>query len=149
MMILAASSFAQPMAPAGNQQNMDAIRIWKLTESLELTEDQITTFIPIVQLHEREMRELQKEMMTEMRKLHSELDTKETSEKAAAAQLKEFIKLQEQMDSTKLDFIKSLPKYLTPKQQMQYLVFEAEFRRQLRSFLQEQRRGPDTRRGRP
>jgi hypothetical protein len=45
-----------------NKQNMDAIRIWKLTEVLELSEEQVVTFLPLVQIHERKLKEIQSEI---------------------------------------------------------------------------------------
>jgi len=141
--ILTASLLAQPGPPGeGPRGDMDAIRIWKLTESLELTEEQITTFIPAMQLHERKMRELQREMMKEMREIHAKASKEDLSQKDVDAVLKRYLEMQAEMDKTKSTFISDLPKYLTPRQQLIYLSFEAEFRKQLRTFLKEHRGAP-------
>ena len=63
-LILIGTSLGQPPQMDGrmNKQNMDAIRIWKLTEVLELSEEQVVTFLPLVQIHERKLKEIQSEI---------------------------------------------------------------------------------------
>ncbi len=124
-----------------NPQNMDAIRIWKLTESLELTEDQVTTFLPLVQIHERELREIQAEMVALSKEATEAVKKGDLSQKEVDKFIKKYSSKQGEIHKIKDDFIKSLPKQLTPEQQLLYLGFEARFRSELRQYMKNERRG--------
>ena len=140
ILMLATGLMAQP-GPGRDMdgQNMEAVRIWKLTEQLELSQEQIASFIPALQIHEREMRKMQRELMTELQDMQTVLLEEEVKQKEATRYLDQFIEHQKKMDAAHLAFIKSLPDYLTPRQQLQFLRFESDFRKHLRKFLQEQR----------
>lgn len=141
--LLLGSVLGQP--PSGdmarNRQNMDAIRIWKLTEVLELTEDQVASFLPLVQIHERELREVQREVMTLTKEGRELLEGEGISQKEVDKFTKQYLERQEKMFTIKNDFIKALPKHLTPEQQLLYLSFETRFRNELREYMKNERRG--------
>jgi hypothetical protein len=141
--LILGSSLAQ--GPQGDKgfgpQSMDAVRIWKLTEILELTEDQVTTFLPLVQIHERKLREIQKEMVALAKEGHKLMDDGEVSQKDVDKLIKKYSAKQDEVHQIKNDFLKSLPKHLTPKQQLLYLGFETRFRSELREYMKNERRG--------
>ena len=120
-------------------QNMDAVRIWKLTEVLELTEDQTVSFLPVVQIHERKLRDTQRELMEISTSGRALLSQEKVSQKEVDKLLKDYIQKQSEITEIKTDFVKSLPKYLTPEQQILYLGFEARFRAELRDFMKDRR----------
>lgn len=149
LLLLVGVIYAQPDSGMHfGPQNMDAVRIWKLTEILELTEDQTVSFLPLVQIHERKLRDLQHELMeigTAGQTLSQETGI---SQKDVDKMLKEYIQKQAEIATIKSDFVKSLPKYLTPKQQVLYLGFEARFRKDLREFMKDRHGSSDrSRRG--
>ena len=133
--------------PGMQRENMEAVRIWKMTEMLVLTEEQIATFIPAVQIHERKVQGLQKQMGEEMRKLQMSIKEGNIKQKDADKALETFIILQQEVHQTKIDFLQKLPEYLTPEQQLRYLSFEVEFRKHLRQFIQDRRGQPPGRPG--
>ncbi len=144
--LMATVLLAQPPRGDMSPKNMDAIRIWKLTEILELTEEQTVTFLPLVQIHERKLREAQKEMIGLAKKGHKVLDKKEITQKDVDKLIKKYTESQEKIHGIKRDFIESLPKYLSPKQQLLYISFETRFRQDLRQYMKDRRgrRGPDS-----
>ncbi|MCF7796226.1 MAG: periplasmic heavy metal sensor [Lentisphaeria bacterium] len=129
-------------------QGVEAVRIFKLTQALNLTDDQITTFIPVLQRHEEQVREAQQAL----RKIMSEGRTLLNEDKVNQKEVDKFIarvnQQQNRVQQLNQDFLNSLSKHLTPRQQLQFLGFEERFRRQLREFIQ-QRREPPTRPNRP
>ena len=140
-----------PQNGNGKRQNMDAVRIWKLTESLELTEDQVNKFLPLINIHERKIRTLQKEI-EELSKKGVELrKAGDLSQKDANKLIEEYTEKMEEINRIKRDFIKSLPKHLSPDQQMLYLGFEARFRKDLKQYMKDRKgtRGANRRRERP
>jgi hypothetical protein len=141
--ILIGTSLGQPPQREGrmNKQNMDAIRIWKLTEVLELTEDQVVTFLPLVQIHERKLKEIQGEIIMLAKDAHALKEKGEVSQKQANKFIKKYAEKQSEVYKIKSDFVQSLSDHLTPEQQLIYLGFEARFRNELREYMKNERRG--------
>ena len=140
--ILIGSSLGQPpMEGRGHPQNMDAIRIWKLTEVLELTEDQVVTFLPLVQIHERKLKEIQSEIRVLAKDAHALMEKGNVTQKQVDIYLKEYAEKQRVVFKIKNDFITGLPEHLTPEQQLIYIGFEARFRSDLREYMKNERRG--------
>ncbi len=142
--ILIGTSLGQPpesMEGRGNPQNMDAIRIWKLTEVLELTEDQVVTFLPLVQIHERKLKEIQREIRILAKDAHTLMENGDVSQKQVDKFLLEYAEKQRAVFKIKNDFITGLPEHLTPEQQLIYIGFEARFRSDLREYMKSERRG--------
>ncbi len=120
-------------------QNMDAVRIWKLTEVLELTEDQTLTFLPMVQIHERKLRSAQREIQDLTMQSRKLLEQDEISQKDVDKMIKRYNDKHAEIFKIKHDFIKSLSKHLTPEQQLLYVGFEASFRKELRTYMKDRR----------
>ncbi len=143
LIIIMGACFGQDHQPGDGvrpDRNMDAIRIWKLTEALELTEEQTLTFLPLVQIHEREIREATKEMRVLVSKSAMLLKEGKISQKEVDKMIKAYTSKQDEISKIKLDFLKSLSKYLTPKQQLLYVGFEARFRSELREYMKQDRK---------
>lgn len=130
-----------PMDGGMSPKNMEAVRIWKLTEVLELTEDQVITFLPLVQIHERELKKVQKEIVVLAKETHVLLEKGDVSQKEVNKYIKMYMGKQNEIHKIKNDFVKSLPEYLTPAQQLRYLNFETQFRSGLREYMKHERRG--------
>ena len=146
LVILVGTSWAQgPMGEGGmSPRNMDAIRIWKLTEVLQLTEEQVVSFLPLVQIHERELRGIQKELVALSKETEKYLENEDVSQKEVDKLIKKYSDKLDQIHKIKHDFLKSLSKHLTPEQQLLYLGFETRFRSELREYMKKERRsGPE------
>ena len=128
-------------------KNMEAVKIYKLTQVLNLTDDQITTFIPAMQKHEQAVREEQKKLRELMGEGRTLLNGNEVNQKDVDKFMDKVNSQQAKIQSLNQDFLKSLDKWLTPRQQLQFLGFEERFRRQLRDFIRD-RQAPDARRER-
>ncbi|MCF7825892.1 MAG: hypothetical protein K9M55_11295 [Candidatus Marinimicrobia bacterium] len=142
-LFLVGTSLGQPPEMEGhmNPQNMDAIRIWKLTEVLELTEEQVVTFLPLVQIHERQLREIQGEIKALSKEAYAVMEKGDVTQKQVDKFIKSYADKQSEIYKIKNDFVKALPKHLTPKQQLIYLGFETRFRSELREYMKNDRRG--------
>jgi Spy/CpxP family protein refolding chaperone len=132
-----------PAAGGGPPPNLDAIRIWKLTEALKLTEEQTVTFLPLVQIHERKLREAQREIQGITAEGRNLLKQENISQKDVDKLIKRYTAKQTEIFRIKQDFVKTLPQYLTPEQQLLYIGFEARFRKELREFMKERHGGRD------
>jgi len=141
--LIMGNSIAQEPPKVGgfSPKNMDAVRIWKLTEVLELSEDQVATFLPLVQIHERKLRDIQKEMVALAKEGHTLMTAGEVSQREVDKYIKRYSAKQDEVHQIKHDFLTALPEHLTPKQQLLYLGFETRFRSELREYMKNERHG--------
>lgn len=136
--------FMPPGQPPYMQpRNMEAVKIYKLTQVLNLTDDQITKFIPALQKHEAEVRKEQENMRTILEEGRALLNADEMNQKDASKFIDRVTSQQAKIQNLNQDFLKRLEKYLTPRQQLQYLGFEERFRRQLQDFIRERQELPN------
>ncbi len=129
-----------PQRDGINRKNMDAIRVWKLTEVLELTEEQVSTFLPLVQIHERELKQIHKEQIQISKESALLLESGKVSQKDVNKFVKKYSAKQDEIHKIKHDFLKSLPDHLSPEQQLLYLGFETRFRSELRNYMKNERK---------
>ncbi len=140
MSLLAAFVVAQAKParlPAQGQRRIQAVRIWKLTEALNLTDEQIDTFIPKLRKYEEALEEERNKGQAIIQEARDLLDKDKVSQKEVDKILKKAIEHRKKLEKLHADWLKQLPKYLTPRQQLKYLGFEMRFKRQLRRFLRE------------
>lgn len=115
------------------RERLEALRIYKMTEFLNLTEDQAANFYPRLNAFENGIREKQKQQM----KIIREIDRKvadgnfKTSEAEVKKYSRQLADAERDMIQEKEKFINELGDILTPEQQMRYLIFEARFRQRL------------------
>ena len=142
-LILIGTSLGQPPQMDGrmNKQNMDAIRIWKLTEVLELSEEQVVTFLPLVQIHERKLMEIQSEIKVLAKEAYALRKKGDVTQKQVDVYIRKYAEKQSEVHKIKNDFVQSLSDHLTPEQQLIYLGFETRFRSDLREYMKNERRG--------
>lgn len=143
LLLIFGSILGQPPPREGrmDDRNMDAIRIWKLTEVLELTEDQVITFLPLVQVHEREIKTINKELMKLAKDAYAAMEAGEVTQKEVDKYIKRYVDKHNEILKIKNAFVVSLPEHLTPVQQLRYLSFENRFRKELREYMKQERRG--------
>lgn len=132
-------------------RNVEAVRIYKLTQALNLTDEQITTFIPALQRHEEQVRNAQQELHKIMDEGRTLLNQDNVKQKEVDKFISRVNAQQARVQQLNQEFLSALSQYLTPRQQLQFLGFEERFRRQLREFIQQRREAPERpeRPGRP
>jgi Spy/CpxP family protein refolding chaperone len=152
--------FAQSTPPAqGEERPMDQERreelrkrveliwMWKLTEELDLTEEEGAKVFPLLRQYEEQKRELRAENRRLIRELQRMIDAG-----ASEGDLKQAIKALEENDQkrTKVqqEGFDALAKILPVEKQARYIVFQEHFRREIHGLIQKARheeKGP----GRP
>ena len=132
--VLVGTLSAQP------DNNIDAVRIWKMTEVLELTEEQTTKFLPALQIHERELKAIQEKIWDLNKQSKELLDKKDVTQKDADALIKSYIQVQNEMHANRQEFMQSLSGHLSPEQQLKFLGFENRFRKELRDYMKDRRK---------
>jgi len=128
--------FMPPMNPERREQ-MEALRIWKMTEFLGLTSDQSIRFFPKLKDMEAGIRknlDKQRDIMIEINKL-----TEDPNYKADPADVKKYAhrlaELEKEIVADKENFIIDCADVLTTEQQLKFITFENRFRSRLMRSL--------------
>lgn len=134
--VYAQEEFMPPLEPDRVEQ-MEALRIWKMTEFLDLDTEQSTQFFPRLKEHENIIHEIQKKQRDMMTEIYKEID-KEDSQ-ISQADIKTYAhkmaEAEKEIVKEKERFINSLGDILTEKQQAKFIVFENRFRNRLMRSL--------------
>ena len=130
------------------KQLVENMYIWKLTEALDLSEEQATKIFPRLNKARKEKEELAKEANELMRKLKDALEEKaageaETTLKETVAKLKD---LRNAVKEKEEEEIKILEENLSVEQQAKLIIFQRTFRKRIghmvdraKEFRQKQR----------
>lgn len=149
MILLGASAqlLAQPDLPdpfdelganmAGRREQMETLRIYKMTEFLELTPEQSVQFFPKLKKFEDMIREKQLQQMKLMREIDQKTQTPDAkfSETDVKKYLQGIAQIERDIINEKEKFINDLSSILTPYQQLKYMIFENRFRQRLLKTL--------------
>lgn len=129
------------------RERIELIWMWKLTEELDLTQEEGATIFPILRQYEEKQRTLRHEN----RELVRELDQL-IKANASEGELKKVIRAlaenEKKFHEVQEEGFQKLEKILPVEKQARYIVFQAEFRHEIHGLLREARgtrRGP----GRP
>lgn len=136
--VQAQDDFMGPMDPA-RREKMEALRIWKMTECLELSAEQSTQFFPRLKEFEDFIRDNQDKQRNIMTKIHQLTNDKNytATEKDVKKYAKQLADLEKEILDRKEAFIISIGDVLTEDQQMKFIVFDNRFRNRLmRSIYQ-------------
>jgi len=118
-----------------SRKNMRLMMKWKLTEYLDLNENQAEEFFPRMNSHEKEM----KIINNEIKNLKDELDEyilSGSSTKRKNNSILEQIRILEQNKvNLKLNYLNSVDDVLNPSQVSKLLIFENKFRRSLKDQI--------------
>ncbi|PIS29952.1 MAG: hypothetical protein COT43_02825 [Candidatus Marinimicrobia bacterium CG08_land_8_20_14_0_20_45_22] len=134
LLIPIAGAFSQEDSMHGmdknRRQKLENIRIWKMTEFLDLSSEQSTVFFPKLHEYEKAIRKKQGErnrLLREMFEKSEKPDFSPTDEdvRKTARRLAE---IETDIAKMKEQFILGISDILTSVQQMRYMYFETQFR---------------------
>ena len=132
--------------PGGQYQNrMETMMVWKLTDYLNLSEQQAEKLFPRMRRHRVRMGDLHTE---EKDLFDSYLSKIKKEEKISQSDVNAMLKKMESLDLKKsknrLDFIRSTKDILDPEQQIMFMSFEPYMKQEAQKGMKERyRKGPD------
>ena len=134
--------FAQPGKPRGPGgqygERMEMMIIWKLTEHLELTEDQAEKFFPNMREHQKQMSDIRKEEKELFTPLYKKIKKSEDISKLEANKLlKEIFNLTQKKSKALNNFVKKSGNILNPTQQIKLLMFEDQMKQQVKGRMKD------------
>ncbi|NQU27622.1 MAG: hypothetical protein HQ528_04985 [Candidatus Marinimicrobia bacterium] len=129
-----------PPAPPEKTRQMEMMAIWRLTEKLKLTTEQAETFFPMMREHKDQIRLIDKE------RRELAYNMLEKAERGENIPDKEFRKLVDEITGLgkrkidiRVDYLNQLEGLLTNTQRVKLLVFEDQFRNELKKNVFDRR----------
>lgn len=153
MSMIALADVQEDKAPyrKGIRENIQMLRLWKMTKVLDLTEEQASKIFPAINLNEKEKMKINEEIGQKIKELRLNL-SKEIPDESEIHHLIEDLKgLRSLLKSKDEELENVLEENLTVIQRAKYLLFIVDFSRELREkvnrarLLQERIRKRDKR----
>ena len=132
----------KPKGPGGQySERMEMMMIWKLTDYLELTEDQAEKLFPKMRAHQRVVRQLRKDEMEFWRPFKEKMvDNQELSKKDFDKIIDHISTMDMEKSKERLTFVKGTEKFLSPTQQVKLLTFEGSMRQEAQKKIKDRYR---------
>jgi Spy/CpxP family protein refolding chaperone len=121
-------------------ERIEMMRMWRMTEDLELTEEEGAALFPALRKIERERKELNRERGEIMRELRATLRGEHPDTDTLRDLLDRLERNREsarRLDDREADRVKSL---LDPERVARYIVFQHDFEREIREIILQSRR---------
>ncbi len=115
---------------------IEKVRIYRLTEELDLNEEQAAKFFPRLKDIRKTEQMFHKQKMEIVREL-KELLKEGAKEQEIIKVLNKFQELQKKRFESQLKEIEGIRNILTPEQQARFLVFQEEFEKEIRDLIKE------------
>ncbi len=139
--MLGAGVYAQEQAEPARPENPEGIskmremiktvRIWKMTEELQLTEEQCYKIFPMMAKAEDEKKELKKKNKEIIDELRTIIGKKDANQKQIKDTIERLKKNTEEIRKKKEQTRDSIEKELTPEQQARYILFISDFHKKM------------------
>jgi len=131
-----------PRRPMGDHQRMqdriNAMKMWKLTEYLSLSEEQAEKFFPRTREHQKEADEIFQQRRQLCDEFQKKIDAGEVSARDVDQYVAGIARLEKAQIDLRAKHIESLKDILTDEQRAKFAVFNEHFRKQLRYRLEEE-----------
>tara|TARA_B100000676_G_C17399664_1_gene494346 strand:+ start:9 stop:518 length:510 start_codon:yes stop_codon:yes gene_type:complete len=132
--------------PGGQYQNrMETMMVWKLTDYLNLSEQQAEKLFPRMRRHRLRMGDLHAEEKDLFDSYLSKIKKEENiSQSDVNTMLKKMENLDQKKSTNRIDFIRSTKDILDPEQQIMFMSFEPYMKQEAQKGMKERyRKGPE------
>ncbi len=122
-------------------KKIEAVRIWRLTEALQLDEKTAAKFIPAISALDRSRRELMQTNYEIKREIRAALEAEKPDERKLKTALDKLRQNHREMMSLQDKELEAAKNHLTIEQQARYVLFQQDFRREMRGMIGQARGG--------
>ena len=141
-LIICCNLFAQPgksKGPGGQySERMEMMLIWKLTDELELTEDQAENFFPLMRSHQKDVMEIRRQEKLMFEPMYDKIKSdNKINQSEVNNLLNEMSAIDKKKSKTRIDFIERSGSVLEPDQQLKLLMFEPKMKSQVQRDIRE------------
>jgi len=137
--VLAWPPQGNPQARARVRANISTLKLLRMTEVLELTEDQTAKLFPALTRIDKEKAELQRRMGVEIFDLRKALEKENVQDADVLARVQRIREIRDSVKRKDEEFDEALEANLTPVQKGRYLIFLVDFARGLGEKLNQAR----------
>lgn len=144
MLIMVSLSFAQfsdgdRRMDKGRRERIEELRIWKMTEFLDLSPEQAEKFFPALKKQDKKNRKIFKEHKNLMEEMYekSQKENFDPSDEDVVKILNTMDKLDRNMKKSQREFIENDLDFLTNQQKVKYIIFDSRFKSHLLNALRE------------
>ena len=152
LIIMPVSLFAQP--PGGQfdrmnkprREQIELLRIWKMTEELDLTEQQAEKFFPKLRSEDKKNEELEKQRGIIFKDLHEKVKNGEVDAKELDKTIDNLTEIQINIIQKNAKFIREMEGVLSTDQQAKLIIFRHRFRERMVDMMRDVQRNRMNRR---
>jgi len=145
LVLFTAAALAQQGPPPNREEiakRIELIRMWKLTEALDLDEEAAARFFPVLNEHESKIREVADTKRGIERELRKALNSETVSPKEDLIDLmQQIVNLDQTINELKLKEVEAVSKVLSQEQLVTFIRFNLEFQRRIRKMIHEMKPG--------
>ena len=134
IIILLLSVFLQAQEVA-SKKNMKIMMKWKLTEYLDLGEEQAEKFFPKMNSHEKDIKKINDQIKALRIEMERQIESGVSDKKINRENIEKIQELEQKKLSLKSKYLLSLEDVLDAKQVSKLMVFEKKFKRSLKDQL--------------
>jgi Spy/CpxP family protein refolding chaperone len=131
---------AHPQPPLPRErvrEQIETIRMWKLTAALNLSQEQSMRFFPLFNQWESKQRQLGQERDRLLEELKAVLKREKPKEKEIRDLLIKLEENQTEREKGQKDFWVQASEILTIRQRAEYLIFQRDFERRIREIVKD------------
>ena len=129
--------------PQRMRERLSAVKIWKLTEYLDLSEEQAGKFFPRTQEHQKEIDKLGQQQRQHYKDFQRKIDDGNVSARDVDRYVAETTRLDKALIELRAKHIQGLKDILTDEQLARFAVFDEHFRRQIGQHLRNELPPPE------
>lgn len=126
------------MDPERMRERVNTMKIWKMTEYLELNEEQAGVFFVRLREHEEEVAEINRRKRQIYEEFQMLIDDGSVKSKDVDRYFEQIIELDKSHIELRRQHVKSMDDILTAEQIAKFAVFQERFRRELRHQLHDE-----------
>ena len=126
---------SNPKAMKRQKERLTMVMIWKLTEHLDLSEQQADKLIPRLRIQQKEMEGLAAKRQELYREFNAKIEDEKVSQKDTDRFMNELKRLEQSRLDLRLKHVKNVADILDGIQLAKYVVFEHHFKERLRSQM--------------
>jgi len=121
------------------RKKVGAVRIWKLTEKLKLDTETSARVSSLLSSIDLKRKDLQREQMESMKILRQAIDVAKPDQAKIRTHLDKLDKNQHALQDLREKEMSGVKSLLTVEQQARYVLFQQEFRREMRGMIEDAR----------
>ena len=133
---------AEKTRPRGDQRlrdNINMLMLLRMTQVLDLTEEQAAKLFPRMNRFEKEKRKINQEIGLQMRRLRLAVREEELDKQDISSRLSRIKTLRGQLKTMEAEMETFVAQHLSVEQQARYLIFFQDFYREMREKLNQTR----------